>query len=52
MEHPNVHLTPQKTYIQKDVREVNNPPPLSEFVILEPAQDGINILSLSTLPFK
>ena len=52
MEHPNVHLTPQKTYIQQDVQEINNPPPHAESVISEPAQGGINILSLSTLPFK
>ena len=43
MEHPNVHLIPQKTYIQQDVREINNPPPRAEFVISEPAQGGINI---------
>ena len=49
MEHPNVHLTPQKTYIQQDVREINNPPPHAESVISEPAQGGINILTLSTL---
>ena len=37
MEHPNVHLTPQKTYIQQDVREINNPPPRADSVISEPA---------------
>ena len=52
MEHPNVHLTPQKTYIQQDVREIYSLPPHAEFVISEPAQGGINISSLSTLPFK
>ena len=52
MEHPNVHLIPQKTYIQQDVREINNPPPRADSVISEPAQGGINISSLSTLPFK
>ena len=25
MEHPNVHLTPQKTYIQQDVHEIIQP---------------------------